>query len=283
VIAASGASSVSAKTVRVLLAISPMGILGGCLGPVLGPAVYVVTAVVAEGIDSANQQPRYVTQGTYGDPLLQSLPRLSPQIGTLRLVAYPLNASARQARRPFVICIVPTIPDGSPVDLQMRMATLDPTRILLTLDNATSVKPSGYALPARCPYPEERPDVRDTELVFREIDFTQPLVWRRDTTESVSELALRFDLVTPSPNQTFSLDLGLLSLNEEQHVLPKIEFSRTSASGAISLRPSSQGVARPIKEEEIGEADKQNFPSGDFVNCLSKGERVWAYRSQCDK
>ena len=185
--------------------------------------------------------PHIDTPQHYRGPPLQSLPKLSPQIGTLRLVAYPLNASAREGQRPFVICVVPEIPDGSAVSSQMQTATFDPTRIVLTLGNGTSVKPSGYALPARCPYPEERPDVRDSELVFREIDFTRPLVWRRDMTEPVTELALRFDLATPSPRETFSLQLGSLSLNEAQHLLPKIEFSRMSASSAIPRRATSQG------------------------------------------
>lgn len=123
----------------------------------------------------------------------------------------------------------------------MPGATLDPARILLILPNLAPITPSGYARPARCPYPEWSERV-GTYLDFREIDYTRPLVWRRDETEPIRELALRFDIETPDPNKAFSLDLGSLALKQMEHLLPGIQFSRFR--GAI-LRASDQGFVRP--------------------------------------
>lgn len=170
----------------------------------------------------------------------QSGPLSAPQIQDLRFFAYPLNASARQGKEPFLICIVPEATDGKAVTWQMRDASLDPDRIVLTLPDKTTVKPSGYALAGRCPYPELRRYAYVSALLtFREIDFTQPLVWRQDMKGNVTELVLKFDVPAPSPDKRYSLELGSLTLNyQAPQVVPKINFARYH--GAL-LRASTEG------------------------------------------
>jgi len=170
----------------------------------------------------------------------QSGPLSAPQIEALRFFAYPLNTSARQGKEPFMICIVPEAADGKRITWQMRDAKLDPDRIALTLPDKTTVKPTGYALAARCPYPElRRYAYVNALLTFREIDFGQPLVWRQDMQGHVTELVLKFDVPAPSPDKRYSLELGSLTLNyQEPQVVPKINFARNH--GAL-LRASSEG------------------------------------------
>ena len=218
-----------------------MGVLGGCLGPVLTPALGVGIAAT-DSIGSSIEGSRQLAYVAPHPAIYESTPTVLPRIGTLRLAVYPLNATAQLGQKPFVICVVPESPDGSAVTSQMATAALDPARIQLTLPDKTAIKPSGYALAARCPYPELS-ESSPSRLDFRELDTTRPLIWRRDTTEPVTELAFRFDIATPSPDQKFSFDLGALTLNQRQHNLPRIEFEPTPR-GRV-LRATPQGHATP--------------------------------------
>jgi hypothetical protein len=248
------------RLVGVLFATTLAGSMSGCEMSMAGVLIAGAILAPAAVVQSASE---YSRQQAIGD---QSIPANVPEAGPLRLVAYPLNATARQGHKPFVICLVAQVLDGTATTLPPPTATLDPSRILLILPGPASVRPSGYALPARCPYPD-LPDLAGTDLAFHEIDFTQALAWKRESAEPVTELALRFDIATPDPSQTFSLDLGSLTLNRAEYLLPRIGFTRTR--GAI-LRASGEAAPRPANEHD------------QYVNCVSGGRRVWTYRSRCD-
>jgi hypothetical protein len=205
-----------------------------------------VASVIAEGAKQQAAQGQAASFEAFyryvGD---QSVPTKTPFIDALSLFAYPLNSSDRQDKKPLVICVVPEAIDGKPVTWQLRDASLDPNRILLALPDGTSVKPSGYALQARCPYPELRLDAAKP-LAFQDIDFAQPLVWRRNQIGDVKELALKFDVPAPSPDKGFSLELGSMTLNfEKPQTVPTIGFARHR--GGI-LRASSGGSAARARE-----------------------------------
>lgn len=215
--------------------------MGGCT---LG---YIATsaAINAAAEQAAAQKQAASFEAFYRYVGDQSVPTQTPFIDALSLFAYPLNSANHQNRKPLVICVVPEAIDGKPVTWQMRDASLDPNRILLTLPGGTSVKPSGYALPARCPYPEFRHNAASV-LVFEDIDFAQPLVWPRDSMGDVKELALKFDVPAPSPDKRFSLELGSIDLNyQKPQTVPTIDFARR---GGGILRASSGGSAARARE-----------------------------------
>ena len=220
---------------RTLLVATLASSVGGCmiLGMAVGAASVVAIPVGVYQVVDEKQRARQALEDRKKRVSQQSMPRTFPATGALRLVAYPLNATYRQGQKPFVICVVAVSSSGNPVTAQeMPSATLDPARILLIVPDLGSIRPSAYAIPERCPYPEF-PLLSDTELDFREIgfheiDFSQPLVWKPYVSYKVNELALRFDIETPKPDVAFSLDLGSLTLGQIEHLPGRIEFRQVS-------------------------------------------------------
>ena len=247
---------------RVLLAVTLAGGLTGCMGQILVSAASMVVlgtaGVVASGVKEVKRQAAEDEQAAIGN---QSAPMLVPQVGDLRLAAYPLNSKARRGQAPFVVCVVPEVSGGLAVRSQMTVAALYPAQILLTLPDRSTVRPSAYALTERCPYPELSESSR-VAPEFHAIDFARPLVWRRGAAEPVAELALRFDIAAPDPDENFSLDLGTLALNGVQHTVPTIKFDRRY--GPIS-RATSQGEGVPDQSEptvapQIGSVSLWAYP-----------------------
>jgi hypothetical protein len=151
----------------------------------------------------------------------QSAPTVVPEIGDLRLLAFPLNSTGRTGQTPFVICVVPHW-TGSERRLWPRAAAFDPKGILLHLPDGTRVRPSGYAVQP-CPFPEYS---AYAEIPFKALDTDAPLVVKRDVPGLFPHIAVRFDAATLDPDQEFSLDLGALVLDgKRSHQLPRIGFA----------------------------------------------------------
>ena len=154
----------------------------------------------------------------------QSIPTQSPRIGNLRIVVFPLNTNIRTGRQPFIVCIAPRW-TSDPATEALQSVSVRPEQVFLRLSDGKFMRPTGYALGPVCPYPEYQIPVE--AVTFHEIRLDEVLVSRLNPHIGwgLPDLALRFDVATPAPEQMFSLQLGSVGLNDKWHVLPEIEFS----------------------------------------------------------
>lgn len=200
-------------------------LLTGCsfewlfLAPV---AVPVLVYQELTGVTQEGRSPWELSDKQIGH---QSIPVTIPQIGKLRLLAFPLNASERRGREPFVICLAPRWAGTEPTE-KPKSLSIDAKLISLILPNGSAIKPSGYVVDPICPYVELQTSTSRT-LAFLEIDFGKPIFW--DYSLYISwgfpDLALRFDVVAPEADAKFLLKLGSIALDGAQHDLPTIEFA----------------------------------------------------------
>jgi hypothetical protein len=161
--------------------------------------------------------------GAHADRVIgyQSYPQNVPEIGALRVKVYPINAESRRGQEPFVVC-VSTWWTGDQKSEIPKTLSIDPNAAFLRLPDETWVRPSGYAVAGRCPYPEYG------SLAY-EPDFADVVAGSRATAKRVvswkfQDVALRFPTATVGSSAQFSLDLAFVEVDGQRHSLAPVTF-----------------------------------------------------------
>lgn len=160
----------------------------------------------------------------------QSSPLIVPKVHEASIHVYPLNSKINNGDKPFVVCIS-TWWVGDKALKKPKNISYNPRRVKLSLANNTVLTPTGFAV-GKCPYPElgnlKRP------LGFEEAK-PDSIATAIDVINGFQDVAFFFDVITPTPNENFTLELSSIKLDSSEFPITE-EINFEAFYGAIPNR-----------------------------------------------
>ena len=141
----------------------------------------------------------------------QSSPLVVPKIRGASIHAYPLNSKIYNSDKPFVICIS-TWWVGDKSQIEPKTISFSPVKVKLSLANKTVLTPTGFAM-GKCPYPELGNLKQPLRFEVMHQDSSATAV---STINGFQDVALFFDIITPAPEEKFTLDLSSIKLDSSE-------------------------------------------------------------------
>jgi len=143
----------------------------------------------------------------------QSSPLIVPKVREASIHAYPLNSNKNNSDKPFVICIS-TWWEGDRSLTKPKTISFSPPKVKLSLGNKT-VMPTGFAV-GKCPYPELG-NLR--QALWFEITDPNSSATAIEVTNGFQDVAFFFDVITPTPNEKFTLELSSIKLDSSEFLI----------------------------------------------------------------
>ena len=184
--------------------------LTSCAAVVLNPEAWGVVLKAVGTVGDALFSPKEPVRNKYRKAVFD--------IGEFRLIAFVVKPISTEDKSPIVICIS-SYWYGQEGSAGPNSAFFDAKQISLRVSEALKASPTGYAVGGSCFGPLSPSE-------FSGFDLERPIVTTRTATRTLFEdVMLRFDISQPKDEERIFLDLGSISLEKTEHMMPKLELA----------------------------------------------------------